>query len=204
MRGISLRIIIGGILPTLLGLSCASFPKQYDPRDGLNHAAIKQLEGDYRVEHYSTRPTKDSTLIWNFSQPDLGRYPTLFDEINNGLFVNKFKVNTAKTYCVSIHNVTNKKFRMYYYENDIIIKQNTIRFRLKDDGYLYLRYRNFKIIGLPYLLGGIKLKRSRMTLDSDNNLVFETSEVTSGGMILFFVFQPVFKSKYEKIYRRIE
>lgn len=192
------------LLICLLYVSCASFPKQHNPGKGLSLNTLKQLEGDYRVEHYTTKPTKDSTAVWNFSEPDLGRYPTLFDEINNGLFVKEFRVDPEKTYCVSIHSVTNQKLRMYYYENNILIKQNTLRFRLKDDGYLYLRYRNFKIIGLPYLLGGIKLKRNRITLDDDHNLVFETSEVTSGGVILLFVFNPVFKSKYEKIYQRIE
>ena len=88
-----------------------------------------------------------------------------------------------------------------YFEDDSIIKQNTIKYRFKDDGYVHLKHKNFKIIGIPYVFGGFDTKRNRITLNKDTNLLFETSEFSSGGVALLMVY-PIGKMKYQKIYQR--
>ncbi len=205
MKVYCLNKLFGFLIWLSLAFSCASFPPRQEPSTTfLNTNNINLLKGNYAIDHTYSNPTKDTTIAWNFSHSDLGRYPTFFDELNNGIFIKGIRKNSSKVYTFSINSISAKKLKISYYENDSVIKQNKIRYNLKDDGYLYLKQRNFKVIGFPYLLGALKLKRSRITLNNENNLLFETSEVTTGGAILFYLFVPVFKSKYEKTYPRIE
>ena len=182
---------------------CGSFPKRTVPAQYLNKNNINALNGKYTIKAIYSGPTKDTTSAWNFSDSDLGIYPTFFDELNNGLLVKSIKTDPSKIYTFSLKILSTKKLEFNYFEDDSIIKQNTIKYRFKDDGYVYLKHKNFKIIGIPYVFGGFNTKRNRITLNKDTNLLFETSEFKSGGLFLLMI-NPYSKMKYEKIYQRIE
>ena len=40
------------------------------------------------------------------------------------------------------------------------------------------------MVGIPYLLGEFNVKKNRITLNSDKNIIFESSEFSSGGIAL--------------------
>jgi hypothetical protein len=185
---------------------CASFPKKREPSSSLNLQNITNINGKYGIKEVYSGPTKDTSTAWknawNFSESDLGFRPTFFDELNFGVFVKEMKINSSSKYSFTIKILNTKKLKIDYFENDSIIRENIIRYRLKKDGYLYLNHKNFKIIGIPYLFGGFNKKRNRITLNKDHNLLFETSEFMSGGLFLLMV-NPLSKMKYEKVYQRI-
>ena len=176
---------------------------QREPTSNIRVDSIQQLNGKYSIREIYSGTTKDTTSAWNFSESDSGHNPTFFDEINNGMFVKNIKTDASNSYTFKLNILNSKQIEINYYKNNHIIRQNTIRYKLKDDGYFYLKNRNFKIKGIPYVLGGFFYKRNRITLNTDNNLLFETSEFMSVGMFLLRV-APYSKMKYEKIYQRLE
>jgi hypothetical protein len=182
---------------------CASFPKKRETSSLIKLTNIQQLNGKYSLREIYSGPTKDTASAWNFSESDLGHYPTFFDELNNGMFVKQLKTDASNSYTFTLNILNSKRIEINYFKDDCIINQNTIRYKFKDDGYFYLKNRNFKIKGIPYVLGGFFYKRNRITLNKDNNLLFETSEFMSVGMFLLRV-APFSKMKYEKIYQRLE
>ena len=184
------------------------FRKKKGFSHSLNIKNINALNGKYNIKAIYSGTTKDTSSSNNFSDADLDHYPTLFDELNNGIFVKAIKLDSLKSYTFSLKILNTKRFEIDFFEDDSIIRQNTMRYKLKDDGYIYIKHRNIKIIGIPYLMGGFKNKRSRLTLNKDNNLLFETTEFRSGGVFYLGFLVPVInfgsKMKYEKTYQRIE
>lgn len=195
------RIMYLGL--TILTLGCASFPRNPGYEQFLDRGDLFELNGKYEHVPIYSGPTKDTLSYWNFSNGDLGIYPTFFDEMDNGWLTRKTKIDPEKNYSFVLDVVKYNILSIHYLENDSVIRQKNIRFRMRKDGYLYLQNMNFKIRGIPYVFGDIDKKRIRLTLNKDRDLVFETSEFNSGGMFLLSV-NPISKMKYEKIFLRIE
>lgn len=68
-----------------------------------------------------------------------------------------------------------------------LINVDTIVFKyvLKNDGYLYLKNNNFKINGFPFIFGGYEINRRRIGLNSEDNLIFESSYYIYGAALIF-------------------
>lgn len=188
-------------MPLSLVLGCASFPKK-TPSPYLNASNINDLNGKYAIKEIYSGPTKDTTSSWNFTDSDLGTYPTFFDELDNRFLKKAIVIDNEKRYFLGLEILNSKKIKLNFIKDGHIFKQKTIRFILKDDGYIYLCNNNFKSRGIPYIIGDFNKKRIRLTLNKDNDLLFETSEFSSGGLFLLMVY-PIGKMKYEKIYHRI-
>tara|TARA_R110000868_G_C10891704_1_gene763661 strand:+ start:1180 stop:1791 length:612 start_codon:yes stop_codon:yes gene_type:complete len=187
----------------MLVFGCVTFPKKIEISHYLSKANMNALNGKYNIEEIYSGPTKDTTSSWNFSNSDLGHIPTFYDEFNNGIFTKLLNRDSSNIYTFTLKILNTKKIEINYFENDIAIARNILRYKLKDDGYVYLKNKNFKLVGIPYVFGGFSNKRNRLTLNNDNNLLFETSEFRSGGLFLLMV-NPYSKMKYEKIYERME
>jgi len=201
MKGHSFYTLIGSLMSLILATSCVSFPKRV-PSSPINKTSLSNLNGTYSLKHNHAASTTDSTSMWYLSEDELSPNYTFFDELNNGVFVKSMNIDTSKQYKFTLKILNSKKMQLDYIENDSIIRGNRIRYKLKKDGFVYLHYRNFKIIGIPYLFGGFHKKRNRLNLTTENNLHFETSEFMSGGLFLLKV-APLNKTKYQKIYERI-
>ena len=201
MKGHSFYSLIGSLISLIVVTSCASFPNRVPPSP-INKTNLINLNGTYSLKHNHAASTTDSTSMWYSSEAELSPNYTFFDELNNGVFVKSIKIDTSKQYTFFLKILNSNKMQLDYHENDSIIRSNKIRYSLRNDGYVYLHHRNFKIIGIPYLFGGFHKKRNRLTLTLEQNLHFETSEFMSGGIFLLKVV-PLNKSKYQKIYKRV-
>jgi len=207
MKKLSLNKVLIYLLLMIIAFGCASFPKKRLPLSNLTLETLNNLNGRYELISKCSRGTKDTTTFWqyvfNFSDADLGQYPTFYDEINfKSSKKHELKIDTLKRYSFTLKVINKKKLKIEYYENDSILNENTVKYTLKKDGYLYLKNINSEIVGIPYLFGEFTKKRRRITLDEVNNLIYETSELSSGGF--FFVLEDDTKMKYEKIYLRID
>ncbi|MCR8669204.1 hypothetical protein NO995_16070 [Aestuariibaculum sp. M13] len=208
MKKLSLNRLYFYLLLMVIVFGCASFPKKKTPVSNLNSENISNLNGRYELIEKYSGGTKDTSTIWksafNFSSADRGHYPTFFDEINFQVFKeNELKVDSLKTYSFTLKLIDSKNLKIDYYENDSLFFGNTIKYKFKNDGYIYLISTNSEVVGIPYLFGGVTKKRSRITLNKENDLLFETSEVVTGGL-LFVLVNPGEKMKYEKVFQRIE
>lgn len=183
-------------------ISCATFPKSIEYKYILNKENINSLNGKYSLKEINRSSLTDSTSF-SFSNADIGFNHTFFDEIDSRMLARSIEIDSSKSYCFILKVLNSKNIEIDYLENEKSIRQQTIKYKLKDDGYVYLKNRNFKIRGVPYLFGDFDVKKIRLTLNKDKNLLLETSEFTSGGVALLMVY-PVGKMKYQKIYERKE
>ena len=182
---------------------CASFPKNSETVKSSKITNINDFNGKYTLAHNEYLSKKDSTSTANYSDVNLSQYPTFFDEFNNGMLVKKLKVDFIQYYTFSLKVLNSKRIEVSYLKNDSIIRQQTMRYKLKANGYINVKHRNFKILGIPYVLGAFIKKRKRLTLNANNDLIFETVEAMSGGAFLLQVV-PYLKTYYAKNYKRIE
>ncbi|MCJ7758710.1 MAG: hypothetical protein MUP24_11270 [Gillisia sp.] len=183
-------------------ISCATFPKSTEYKYILNKENINSLNGKYSLKEINRSSLTDSSSF-SFSKSDIGFNHTFFDEIDSRMLARSIEIDSSKSYCFILKVLNSKNIEIDYLENEKSIRQQTIKYKLKDDGYVYLKNRNFKIRGVPYLFGDFDVKKIRLTLNKDKNLLLETSEFTSGGVALLMIY-PVGKMKYQKIYERKE
>ncbi|WPR70235.1 hypothetical protein SLW70_09785 [Flavobacterium sp. NG2] len=160
------------------------------------------LNGKYTLKEISRSSLTDSTSF-SFSKSD-GNY-TFYNEIDRSLSNWNIGKEFAENFYFKLSVLNSKIIHINYYHSEVeeSIRQHTLKYKLNKNGYVYLKNRNFKIIGIPYIFGAFSLKRNRITLNDANNLVFETSEFVSGGVALLMVI-PIGKEKYLKIYERKE
>lgn len=180
--------------------SCASFPKNIENPHFLHRDNINSLNGKYDVIGFHPDSITDRAILNHLG---FSYYPTFYDEIDNNWLSKSIKINTSKSYSFILKILNFKKLKIYYIENDVVISEKEIKYKLKKDGYLYLKNKNLRFLGIPYLFGEIDLKRIRLTLNKEHNLLFELSEFESGGLFLLMVY-PVGKTKYKKIFSRMD
>lgn len=116
---------------------------------------------------------------------------------------NSLRLDSLKTYHFELEILDNKLIRFAYIENDSIFKEKILEYKLKKDGYVYLKNKNLKFRGVPYIMGGIELNKTRLTLDSDKNLIVDTSTYYSGAAFLV-VFGGSRTYPYRLKYNRVE
>lgn len=183
-------------------ISCATFPKNIENQYIINKENVNSLNGKYSLNEIYRSSLTDSTSF-SFSTRDIGGPLTFFDEIDSKMLAERIVIDSSKSYYFILKVLDSKHMEIDYLENEKTIRQQTIKYKLKGDGYLYLKNRNFKIKGIPYLIGSFDVKKIRLTLNKEKNLLLETSEFSSGGVALLMVY-PVGKLKYQKIYERKE
>lgn len=183
-------------------ISCATFPKNIENQYIINKENVFSLNGKYSLNEIYRGSLTDSTSF-SFSKSDLGFNHTFFDEIDSRISAKRIEIDSSKNYSFVLKVLNSKNIEIIYLENITTIRRQTIKYKLKGDGYLYLKNRNFKIKGIPYLIGSFDVKKIRLTLNKEKNLLLETSEFSSGGVALLMVY-PVGKLKYQKIYERKE
>ena len=181
-------------------ISCATFPKTVENQHIINKENVNSLNGKYSIKEIYRSSLTDSASF-SYSAKDIGGPRTFFDEIDNRMLAKPIEIDSFKSYCFVLKVLNSKHIEIGYLENETRIRQQTIKYKLKDDGYLYVKYRNFKIRGIPYLFGDFDHKKIRLTLNKDENLLLQTSKFSSGGVALLMVY-PVGKEKYLKIYER--
>jgi hypothetical protein len=59
------------------------------------------------------------------------------------------------------------------------------KFKLTNDGFLLIKNRNFRVLGLPYIIGGIDIKKRRLSLENGNLVIDEVYHSSGGTLIIF-------------------
>jgi len=180
--------------------SCATFPESSNKQHLINKENVQSLNGIYSLTEISRSSLVDSSSF-AFSETDLGFKHTFYDELSRGMFSRRMVMDSLKVYHFVLNVLNDTTIEIDYLENGISFIKKQVSYKLKDDGYAYLKNGNFKIRGIPYLFGSIDVKKIRLTLNNEQDLLFETSEFSSGGVALLMVY-PIGKMKYQKIYQR--
>lgn len=82
-----------------------------------------------------------------------------------------------KNISVNINLISEKELKLKIIENETqkIITEKAVKIKLKKDGYIYIKDKNFMIDGIPVILGGWNIQKSRMYIDEENNLNIESN-----------------------------
>lgn len=187
------NIVLIGIfsLSALIFQSCATFNSGFEK--GANDFNITALNGKYSIIPIVEDSIEAKYWIRN----------NFFYEIDRSLLRDTLNLDTLNSYQVEIEIINDSRMQVNYIENDIITRTRTIKTKLKDDGFLYLKNKNIGFIWIPFILGALDVNRSRITTDNKGNLIMDVSNFR-GGAALLIIFLDWGNTKYRKIFKRIE
>ncbi|WP_312136284.1 hypothetical protein [Sphingobacterium sp.] len=190
------NLLLGSII-FIIFQSCVSFESTFNPYK-LDKHNLNQLDGIYEINHagYNSKYVKANNSYTSYSE-------NFFKEIDRHLLRDTLKIDSSKNYKLGLKVLSDKLIKIDYIQDDSVFRSRTLKTKLKKDGYLYLKNKNIGIRLIPYLLGGIDIKKSRITLSKEKNLVFDYSQHVSGAF-LFLIFLDGETSKRRLEYGRIE
>ncbi len=203
MRTASTTSAKNGLFLTILNLllflfvmqSCASFKKNVTNTNPLTKQNINQLNGIYDIIDMHT----DS--VYKVLNKQSWMHDNFLTEIDRRLIKDTLQIDSLKHYKFELKVINSKKIKIHYYENNIVIRERILSAKLKEDGYLYVKNKNFGLVGVPPILGYLDLKRTRMTLDSNGNILFDIAQRDIAAIVLVFFFK-INTYQNRKIYQR--
>jgi hypothetical protein len=178
LKNINLLFLLGTIAVILH--SCA-FPKTYTNNSILTEHNLASLNGQYNF-----MPQTDSSTNLTYIESDYanerfyrcsnlkGRYCFDTTQID---FVDKYSFKL---------NIQNKEnLEISYFRDTTLFRQLMFKFKLTNDGFLLIKNRNFRVLGLPYIIGGIDIKKRRLSLENGNLVIDEVYHSSGGTLIIF-------------------
>lgn len=172
-----LRLIILLFLMTVTS-SCVSV-KQIENAEGIFDA--KQLEGRYS----------------NFADNGLNlHYHNLSNIIDFKGQLQMFEVTSIE---IKVHDEDDLVFWFIdRYGHSVPYK---CQYRLKD-GRVLLKNKNFRLTGIPYVLGGYKVNKTALAVNGKGDLLLSAVQVDEGA-ILFILPASTPKSHFQNVYRKL-
>lgn len=150
-------------------VSCAGF-RNVDPPVGLNKNNVENINGIYK----------------NFPLSKNGFYVrTLTDVLdrNNNMFnwTEKYNNDDIK---IRLEMVEKNRLHVEISESEKTLFSKNLKVKLKKDGFLYLKEKRFMLDGIPLVLGGWNLQKSRFAIDSNNNLRIQSNYFYCNGVLV--------------------
>ena len=175
-------------------ISCATFEKTNNKNVQLN---IEKLNGKYSI----------FAMIQNNNKPY--HYNSYYFNNANENFYHKYgrgewdtiKYDTLTGGEFSVKILDKKRIVLNFYRKSQIVKSLNLKYKLKDN-WLYLKNKNFLFAGIPYIYGGIDIKKVRIGVNNRNNLIINTVNNSSGALL--FIIGDAKKWEYINEYKRIE
>jgi len=196
------------LLYSLLILSfvgCAPFSKKVTLNDHtyLNSESINKLNGTYEINaskiiYKSSRDNK--TKI--FENDSVDKYYNLFHFVkteNQELRADSIK-NLIKKYDVRIEVLDKKKISFSLLKDNLKVDSSIVNYKIKNDGYIYLKNKNFKSNWIPILCGNFSINRTRLSLNNENSLILNNSNYFHGAILVIIGDSRSFK--FEGRYNR--
>lgn len=184
--------VIACCVGLMLLSSCASFSKETINPNALNTSNLIEIEGKYAVQadevvHNEYGDFRNS--FYNYLHLNLSRYPSLTDTT----VVRSFEIDIIDDRNMKIRfNTTTRSL----YELDV-------KYKLRKDGFVYLKYKNVRLIGAPYIAGRFDFKRTRLTTLPNGDLFVQGANQNSGAfMIIVFLNSSV--RRKQNHFKRIE
>ncbi|MES2388720.1 MAG: hypothetical protein V4543_12030 [Bacteroidota bacterium] len=98
----------------------------------------------------------------------------------------EYNFESRNQYSFQLDIIDSANIKVSYLKNDSTFRNIIVKYEIKPDGYLYINNRNFLMAGIPYIFGGIDIKKLRLTRDSGRNLIIEEVYHSSGALLLIF------------------
>jgi len=171
-----------------------SFKEGLKNPNPVSEVFVKSLNGTYRVWDLEREHWK-SMELW--------KYDDFFHEIDRKLLKDTLPWDTTITRKFKLEIINKNKLQVSYIKNDTVNRTRVIKANLKKDGYLYLKNKNVGFVLVPFIVGAIDVKQTRMGLNESGDLIFDVAKYR-GGALFFFIFLDWQNSAYRKTYQRVK
>lgn len=152
------------ILVLLLVTNCGSLPKyKKDNFKPIKNA--KQIEGEFE----------------NFNNDSLKLF---YNSLNAELNWRKKEIDSTKYASAKITILDKKRMQLDFIIDNEIHKSKTLNYRLRKNGFIKLRNRNFRVSGIPMILGGYEVRKYELGLNQNNDLILHGIDDSAGGIII--------------------
>lgn len=153
------------ILP-LIGLlcSCASI-KKYEESDLKEIRNVKEIEGEYENKSFENENLKYSSI------------KSYID------FRNRVK-DTSEIKSVKILILNDKKIQFTFKTENGNESNYETEYKLSANGLIFLKNKNFRLTGLPYIFGGYQINKTELGLTKENQLILNGVKVDKGAILI--------------------
>lgn len=181
-----------GLLISLLGIGCLSYPETVS-NVPVSDQTMTSLEGVYEFEPY---------LVDYNSEEEFAPVRS-FDALLNRTILrgpSESWIPVGRSFEIKFsENRIN-----FIWDNEAGGKQEvSLKMELDEDDYLRIKNKNFKVIMIPYLLGGVDVTKVRMTINERGDLVCDVINHRSGA-VLFVAFANSNTWKFRLVFKRKE
>lgn len=157
----------------LFAISCAGFKNLDNSNIGLNENNLNKIDGTY-----NDFPSSGKGFY-------VGRLTEVFDR--NLEMYNIHKTNEKydrKNVNLKLKMVNQHTLNVKIYEAENLLFDKDLKVKLKKDGFLYLKEKRFMVDGIPLILGGWNIQKSRFTIDQNNNLYVQSNYFFCHGILI--------------------
>lgn len=172
---------------------CGSFKKVPARYIAITPDNIDNLTGNYSV--FSATDTDNEFPYFNNANEKFYR------KYGRGVS-DTIKFDTLRGGNFRISIISNKRLSVEFSRNHKKLKSQTFEYKIKKDGLLYIKNRNTIIAGVPYLFGGVDVKKVRLALSTQSDLIINDVNHSSGALL--FIFGDSKTWEYNNTYKRIK
>ena len=197
MKKICLLILILGTL-----LSCASFSEKvaFNNQIILKKESISKINGTYEIGSLTAIRKFENTKPKRIENDSLNRF-SLFETIKETNQELRDNINKdIKNYKVKIEIVNDKRISFSLLKNEMKIDSIEMNFKIRKDGFLYLKNNNFRTELIPILCGNFEVERTKIGINRDNNLTISNSYFLYGAILI--IIGDTKKSNFSSEYKR--
>ncbi|KQS91486.1 hypothetical protein ASG21_03170 [Chryseobacterium sp. Leaf394] len=146
---------------SLLTVSCAGFKNIQPAKTNNGKNVVDNIDGTY-----GNLPSSGNGFY-------VRALTDVFDR-NTNMFNWKEKY-VGEQIKVKLQMINNKRLNVFISQDEKILFNKNLRVKLKNDGYLYLKGKRLMIDGIPLVLGGWNIQKSRLRIDENNNLIVQSN-----------------------------
>ncbi|CAM4141236.1 hypothetical protein [Flavobacterium weaverense] len=182
--------------------SCAPFSKKVviDNQIVLKKESVSKLNGTYEVGSIKAIRKFENLqprLIENDSLNSFSLFENL-KETNQEL--REDIKNNIKNYQVKIYIENDNTISFSLLKNDIKIDSIKMNYKIRKDGFIYLKNKNFRTEWVPVLCGNFEVDRTKIGINNDDNLIISNSYFIYGAILV--IIGDTRKSNFSSEYKR--
>lgn len=168
-----------------LNIGCASLPKE-------------------SLDYGKQKLESNATLVNGFYNIKLSKND--FSQMNRLVeIINRHNeewpdINPEYSYRLLLEVLDDKHIKLSLFENGLPTIETTVKYKIKDEHYLYLKNKNFKRHNIPFILGGYDYRKVRLAINNDGDLILDSVHYGIGSF-LFIIWSGNPTMRYSSIYK---
>lgn len=179
---------------SLILMGCSIFSPKVIPENQvfIEQTGLNKLEGFYEIFPY-LEIRQDVT----FKQNEQIEYTNLHSYVGEKSFV----FDSTANYSVEVKAISNNSLIFTFKSDETTLEQTEVRGELRNNGLFYLDNTVRDCKGIPYVLGKCYIRKGRIGLNEQNDLLVNIARENFGG---FLFFSSGIRTNSTFVYNKIE